>query len=100
MNLVAARNPAEARLSGKSLGSIFNNDMTNIIHALHGSRALVGDYLKALYAIVDMKPGVFGQHVGMPDPVSYPSQVATCYPKHIVEVNKLAHDPPISTDDA
>lgn len=73
----------------KKLGTIFNNDINNILCALDGKNTTTDDYQRAVYAILDSKPGVLAQNVGLPDPVIYQSNVATTLSKYQVEVVKL-----------
>jgi hypothetical protein len=70
----------------RDLGSIFNNDINNILCALDGKNATPDDYRRMVDAILDMRPGVLAQNVGMPDPVIYRSGAATTWDKHLVEV--------------
>jgi hypothetical protein len=74
-------------LSGKRLGTIFNNDINNIIAASSGGNTTPEEYQRAVYAILDMKPGVLAQNVGMPDPVLYSSTVATTFDKYLEEAS-------------
>lgn len=74
-------------LSGKRLGTIFNNDLNNIIAASSGGGTSPEEYQRAVYAILDLQPGVFAQDVGAPDPVLYPSQVATPFDKYLAEAS-------------
>jgi len=76
-------------LNGKRLGTIFNNDINNILATSGGADTTPEAYQRAVYAILDMKPGVLAQNVGMPDPVIYPSDVATQFDKHHEEVTAL-----------
>jgi hypothetical protein len=76
-------------LNGKRLGTIFNNDINNILATSAGVDTTPESYQRAVYAILDMKPGVLAQNVGMPDPVIYPSDVATQFDKHHEEVTTL-----------
>lgn len=84
---IAAAGEKEA--DGKRLGTVFNNDINNILYALNGSETTPEDYQRAVYAILDMKPGVLAQNVGLPDPVIYRSGVATAFNKYLVEVSRL-----------
>ncbi len=81
-----AQTPATNELSGKNLGTIFNNDSNNIIYSLDTKSATAEGYLTVLRVLLDRKPGVFAQCVGFPDPVIYPSKVATRWDKYAVEV--------------
>jgi len=72
----------------KKLGSILNNDINNILWALSGSKTTPAEYKKAVLYLLDTKPGVLAQNVGMPDPVIYRSNVATTWDKYYAEVHK------------
>jgi hypothetical protein len=82
--------PAPRGLSGKTLGTVFNNDINNILYAL-ASKDDTGpdDYRRVVDALLDLKPGVLAQNVGLPDPVIYRSDVATPFNKHLQEVSKM-----------
>jgi hypothetical protein len=73
----------EKRLNGKTLRTIFNNDINNIAYALDPKNATTSDYRHVLNAILDHGPGALAQNVGLPDTVIYPSQVATFFSKYI-----------------
>jgi len=76
-------------LDGKKLGTIFNNDINNILltAGLNGGTADV--YRQYVERLLDMKPGVLAQNVGLPDPVIYHTSVATTFDKYLVEVSKI-----------
>jgi len=76
-------------MHNKTLGTIFNNDLDNIGTALDGKNSTPEDYQRAVHAILDAKPGVFAQNVGLPDPVICRSEVATGFSKYNVEVSNL-----------
>src|SRR2546422_8990671 len=78
-----------AAVAGKRLGTIFNNDINNILAASSGSEITPAEYQRAVFAILDMKPGVLTQNVGMPDPVIYSTSVATTWDKYHEEVTRL-----------
>ncbi|MFA6239623.1 MAG: hypothetical protein WC655_01765 [Candidatus Hydrogenedentales bacterium] len=83
--------PAEAggeALQGKKLGTIFNNDINNILWMSTGKDISEDEYRYAVMRILDLGPGVFAQNVGMPDPVIYRSTVATTWDKYHAEVTK------------
>jgi len=73
----------------RHLGTIFNNDLDNIGIALDGRNSTPEDHQRAVQVILDAKPGVFAQNVGLPDPVIYRSEVATAFSKYNVEVSSL-----------
>ena len=75
-------------MNTKQLGSIFNNDINNILCAISGPQTTPAEYKKAVIHLLDAKPGVLAQNVGMPDPVTYRTQVATTWDKYIPEVIK------------
>ena len=51
----------------RELGTIFNNDINNILCAMDADHPALEDYRRALEAILDARPGVFAQNVGMPE---------------------------------
>lgn len=56
--------------SNRSFGSIFNNDINNILDALDPqlpAAQVAAGYNSALGQILDSKPGILAQNVGMPD---------------------------------
>ena len=65
----------------KKLGTIFNNDINNILLGV-STRNAVEEYRRVLQVLLAAKPGVLAQNVGMPDPVIYPSRVATTWDKY------------------
>ena len=74
---------------GKGLGTIFNNDIDNILCAMDagkGAEGIAEEYRALLGNILAAKPGVLAQDVGQPDPVIYRSDVATTFDKHLVDV--------------
>ena len=92
-SVVWAEAPGPGKLSGKKLGTIFNNDSNNILYALDSEHATAEGYLTVLRVLLDRKPGVFAQCVGFPDPVIYPSKVATRWDKYAIEVaDRLVKD--------
>lgn len=71
-------------MKSTGLGSIFNNDINNILCA--GSPEWTSaEYRHCVRCILDSRPGVLVQNVGMPDPVIYESRVATFWNKHYRE---------------
>ncbi|MBX7258237.1 MAG: hypothetical protein K1Y02_17880 [Candidatus Hydrogenedentes bacterium] len=89
----------ESALSGKKLGTIFNNDINNILWMSSGKDTTVEEYRYAVMRILDLKPGILAQNVGMPDPVIYRSKVATTWDKYHAEVTKAVW-PETSPEDA
>jgi hypothetical protein len=79
---------AAAPLTGRDLGSIFNNDINNILHASAGDAITVAQYSGAVHAILDHRPGLLAQNVGLPDPVIYPSAVATGWERYHAEISR------------
>ena len=73
-------------LNGRGLGSIFNSDINNLLHASSGDQITAEEYLRGVDAILDLAPGVLAQNVGMPDPVIYPSAVATGWEQYHTEI--------------
>ena len=72
----------------KLLGTILNNDIDNILTAGSGPKTTPDEYQKSVMHLLDTKPGVLAQNVGMPDPVAYRTQVATPWDRYIAEVTK------------
>jgi hypothetical protein len=70
----------------RKLGSILNNDINNILYAISTELTAPQEYSKAVGHLLDTEPGVLAQNVGMPDPVLYPSDVATSWEKYHAEV--------------
>ncbi len=73
----------------RKLGTIFNNDEA-ISYGWDEKTFSPDTYLHTLNALLDLKPGVLAQCVGMPDVVTYPSRVTNSYDKHMDEVVPLA----------
>ena len=71
----------------KCLATVQNNDINNILCDSSGKDVTPEEYREAVGHLLDGKPSVLAQNVGMPDPVIYRSQVATAWDKHIVEVS-------------
>ena len=70
----------------RKLGTIFNNDTNNILGGLDEKKSaeeIIAHYRRALGEILDAKPGILAQNVGMPDPVIYRSAVATPWSKYV-----------------
>src|SRR3990172_11591499 len=67
----------------KTFGVIQNNDINNILNASSGSEISAEEYREAINHLLDGKPGVLAQNVGMPDPVIYRTAVATTWDKHL-----------------
>ena len=82
----AASQPLPAN---KRLGSIQNNDINNILWTSSGKAITPDEYREAVGHLLDGKPNVLAQNVGMPDPVIYRSKVATTWDKHLVEVSLM-----------
>ena len=83
----------------RKLGSIFNNDINNILWMSKGRDTSAEEYRIAVMRILDLSPGVFVQNVGMPDPVIYRSKVATTWDKYHAQVTKAVW-PETSEEDA
>ncbi len=71
----------------KRLGTVFNNDLNNIILGM-GATGTIDTYRQALDAILAARPGVFAQDVGLPEALLYPTDVDNMFDKHLVEVTK------------
>lgn len=83
----------------KRLGTIFNNDINNILWACSGKDTSPAEYRYAVRRILDLTPGVLAQNVGMPDPVIYRSRVATGWEKYHEEMTMVVW-PETKPDDA
>jgi len=70
----------------KRLGTIFNNDIDNIICALRPNPGNAGEYRRIMHNLLDLKPGVLAQNVGYPEGTLYPSKVATPFWKYLGDV--------------
>ena len=65
-NKLGARSQPDHSPAGahnKSLGSIFNNDIDNILSVLSGAKTTPAEYKKAVLHLLDAKPGVLAQNV-------------------------------------
>ncbi|MBN1347683.1 MAG: exo-alpha-sialidase [Phycisphaerae bacterium] len=84
----ASSRPAAREVSGKRLGTIFNNDSNNIIWhmGVHKKPMTPQVYQEYVYRILDLKPGVVAQCVGFPEGTLYPTQVGTSVDKYWAEV--------------
>jgi hypothetical protein len=78
-----------AGYTNKRFGTIFNNDINNIMYSMSGKETEIGDYLAPVYAILDSKPGIFAQNVGMPEAVIYKTKVDSTFDKYYVDVAKV-----------
>ncbi len=78
--------PKPRSVSGKNLGTIFNNDCNNILHAVGTDTSAVQVYRRGVDALLDLKPGVLAQSVGLPDAVIYRSDVAPTWDKYLQDV--------------
>lgn len=76
-------NSAGKMPDNKKLGSILNNDINNIFYAISAPKTTPAEYQQAVQYLLDTKPGVLAQNVGMPDPVIYRTQVATTWDKYV-----------------
>ena len=72
----------------REFGSILNNDINNILIALSGEETTPAEYRKAVMHLLDAKPGILAQNVGMPDPVIYPTNTATTFDSYHAEVTR------------
>ena len=71
----------------RQLGCIQNNDINNILYNSSGADITPDEYREAVGHLLDGKPNVLAQNVGLPDPVIYRSNVATPWDKYLVEVS-------------
>ena len=83
------RDTQQHMLPNKRLGTIQNNDINNILLSSSGKDVTPEEYREAVGHLLDGKPSVLAQNVGMPDAVIYRSQVATTWDKHIVETSLI-----------
>ena len=89
----------QPQIEGKKLGTVFNNDINNILWMSTAKAVTAEEYRCAVMRILDLSPGVFAQNVGMPDPVIYRSKVATTWDKYHAQVTKAVW-PETSEEDA
>jgi hypothetical protein len=97
--IASAAHTATERPDNRKLRSIFNNDINNILVFSSGKDTDSEEYQRAVYAILDMKPDVLAQNVGLPEAVIYRSSVATTFDKYLEEVSRLTW-PESSGEDA
>lgn len=71
----------------KTLGTIQNNDVNNILASSSGKGMTPDEYRTAVGHVLDGGPNVLAQDVGLPDPVIYRSHVATTWDQYLVEVS-------------
>ena len=83
----------------KNLGTIQNNDANNILLAGSGKDITPDEYRTAVGHLLDGKPGVLAQNVGMPDPVTYRSKVATSWSKHLLETSLITWPKAVAVSD-
>ena len=74
---------AEVPDDGKQLGTVYNACMSTNFTVSSGPQITVKEYRDIVGWIVTAQPGVLAQNVGLPDPVSYRSEVATSYDKYV-----------------
>ena len=70
-------------VDGKQLGTVYNACMSTNFTVSSGPQITVKEYRDIVGWIVTAQPGVLAQNVGLPDPVSYRSEVATSYDKYV-----------------
>ncbi|MBI4678287.1 MAG: hypothetical protein HY748_11965 [Elusimicrobia bacterium] len=85
--------------SGKGLGTIFNNDINNILGWSSGPDITAEEYEAAVERILALAPGVLAQNVGMPDPVIYRSKAATTWDRYTADAFKAVW-PSMTDEDA
>ena len=73
--------------NNKSLKSILNNDINNLLISSSGASISSQEYKRSVRGLLAARPLVLAQNVGMPDPVIYRSKVGTHWNKHIVEIS-------------
>ncbi len=83
----------------RTLGTIHNNNVNNILAWSSGVGMTPAEYREAVDHLLDGKPGLLAQNVGIPDPVIYRSDVATRWDAHLVEVSRMTW-PKQAPDDA
>jgi len=87
LGLVGAFSLAAGELTdNRKFGSIVNSDIDNTLYGASGEQTTPAEYKKAVLRLLDVKPGLLAQNVGMPDPVVYRSKVATAWNKYLTEV--------------
>lgn len=74
--------------ANRRLGSIFNRDIDGLLYSSSGSLTGREEYTRMVLTLLQAEPGVLAMNVGMPDPVTYHSSVATTWDKYLTEVAK------------
>ena len=78
---------ASFRLPGnRKLGTIFNRDIDGLLYASSGEKTNADEYRRMLGALLQAEPGVLAMNVGMPDPVTYHTRVATTWDTYLSDV--------------
>src|SRR2546425_8093439 len=72
----------------KHLASILNNDINNMLVSSSGAQMTAEEYRRAVRGLIEPRPGVLAQNVGLPDPVIYRSSVATPFEKYLGEISR------------
>src|SRR5712692_7649462 len=86
--MLGSASSASSRIPlNKKLGSIFNRDINGLLYSSSGAATSPEEYKLMVLALLDARPRVLAQNVGLPDPVIYRSKVATSLDQHIVEVS-------------
>ena len=70
----------------RELGSIFNSDIDGLLYLAAGKDTTPVQYRQAVCDMLGYGMQVLAQNVGMPDPVIYPTQVATTWDTYLTEV--------------
>ena len=68
--------------SNRKFGSTMNEDENNILVCGSGKNMTSQEYKKAVLHLLDARPGLLIQEVGLPDPVVFRSKVATTWGKY------------------
>ena len=86
VSLVTERDAAAGAIvpvDGKQLGTVYNACPSTNFTVSSGPQITVQEYRQIVGWIVTAQPGVLAQNVGLPDPVTYRSEVATTYDKYV-----------------
>ena len=78
---------------GRRIGSIFNNDLDNILHTSSGPKCTPDEYVRVVDAILDLQPGALAQNVGNPDGLIYRTTVTNTFDKHVAEATPFMPPP-------
>jgi len=73
----------------RQFGSIFNSDINGLLYVSSVADSGTNEYRQMVRDMLGYGMNVLAQNVGLPDPVIYPSHVATSFDKYLAEVSLL-----------